>query len=137
MQVRLRWSLVAIASIWLSVALVSLFSPDLVSGSQQERLPIAAFVTWIWGALATWLVLNVLTRRRESPGEERTIWMGMAVSTTVIWLIVAVIGIFGPVLVAGSDPTRLPLAALVAPAGGTIVTGLAGQFLALLAESAE
>ncbi len=61
----------------------------------------------------------------------------MAVSTTVIWLIVAVIGIFGPVLVAGSDPTRLPLAALVAPAGGTIVTGLAGQFLALLAESAE
>jgi len=58
----------AIVAIWLSVLLVSLFSPDLVSGSQQEHLPLAAIVTWISGALATRSVLRIMPR---SEGE----WM--------------------------------------------------------------
>ena len=30
-------------------SLLSLFAPDLVSGSEQEHLPVAAFTTWFWG----------------------------------------------------------------------------------------
>jgi hypothetical protein len=110
----------AIVAIWLSVLLVSLFSPDLVSGSQQEHLPLAAIVTWISGALATRSVLRIIPR---SEGE----WMVASLSATALWAAVAIVGIFVPPVLTGSDPTRIPLAAILAPIGGAIVTGMPGR----------
>jgi hypothetical protein len=36
------WTAIGIAGIWVAVLLISLFAPDLVSGSEQEHLPVAA-----------------------------------------------------------------------------------------------
>ena len=134
MPERLRWGLAAVASIWLAVALISIFSPDLVSGSQQEHLPIAAFATWLWGSVATWLVMSALLRGRKNGSPQDIIPRVIAATTAAIWLVATLVSIFGPVMVTGSDPTRLPLAAIVAPVGAAVITGLAGQFVALLAE---
>ena len=66
----------AIVSIWVSVVLASVFAPDLVSGSQQEHLPLVGLTAWLWGAIATGIV--VLTALEGSgpilwtPGVGRT-----------------------------------------------------------------
>ena len=133
MKDKLFWTIVALAGIWIAVAIISIFSPDLVSGSEQEHLPVAAFITWISGAVATKSVLNDIVRRPAS----RNIWMGIAIVTVIIWLAVTLVSVFVPVLVTGSDPTRLPLAAILAPIGGAIVTGIAGDYMQLLMESPE
>jgi hypothetical protein len=39
------WTAVGIGGIWVAVLLLSLLAPDLVSGSQQQHLPVAAFTT--------------------------------------------------------------------------------------------
>jgi len=49
----MAWTAAGIAGIWVAVALISIFAPDMVSGSEQEHLRVAAFVTWIWGLVAT------------------------------------------------------------------------------------
>src|SRR5215204_4251098 len=42
------WTAIGIGGIWVGVLLISLFAPDLVSGSEQQHLPLAAFTTWFW-----------------------------------------------------------------------------------------
>jgi hypothetical protein len=42
-----------------------------------------------------------------------------------IWGAVALVSIFAPTIVAGSDGTIVPVAGLFAPVGGTIATGFA------------
>ncbi len=123
----------ALASIWIAVAIISIFSPDLVSGSQQEHLPLVAFFAWICGAVATRSVLNDILRRSAS----KSIWMGIAIVTVIIWLAATLVSVFGPVMVTGSDPTRLPLAAIIAPIGAAVATGMVGGLVRLLAESSE
>jgi hypothetical protein len=39
---------VGLARIWIAVAAISIFSPDLVSGSEQDQVPIAALLIWVW-----------------------------------------------------------------------------------------
>lgn len=111
----------AVAAIWLSTLCFSVFAPDLVSGSQQEHLPIAGLTAWVWAAAATGYVL--MAARNRSPRDESAVWLGFELSVTVIWVVVAVAGIFAPDLVTGTDPTRIPLVALVAPVAGLVATG--------------
>src|SRR5215218_6640313 len=47
------WTAIGIGGIWVAVLLLSLLAPDLVSGSEQEHLPVAAFTAWFWGAVGT------------------------------------------------------------------------------------
>jgi hypothetical protein len=122
---------VAVAAIWVATLLFSVFAPDLVSGSQQEHLPIAGLTAWPWAAAATGYVL-MATRVREASDDAR-VWLGFELSVVVIWGVVALAGIFAPELVTGSDPTRVPLAALVAPVAGLVATG----FVALHATTAR
>ena len=112
---------VSVAVIWLATLLFSLFTPDLVSGSQQEHVPIAGLTAWLWAAAATGYVL-MATRVRE-PDDDPAVWLGFELSVVVIWTVVALTGIFGPELVTGTDPTRIPLAALVTPVAGLVATG--------------
>jgi hypothetical protein len=42
------WTAIGIGAIWVAFLLISLFAPDLVSGAQQEHLPVAAFMAWAW-----------------------------------------------------------------------------------------
>jgi hypothetical protein len=112
------WWLTAVSAIVVAILLSSLFSPDMVTGSQQEHLPIAAFTDWLWGAAAIGY-LAFVRRGRSDPT--------LGISVTVLWAAVALTSIFAPEFITGSDPTSIPIAAMIAPVIGTIVTG----FLAL------
>jgi hypothetical protein len=117
---------IAVASIWISVTLASIFSPDLVSGTQQDHVPLAALIAWLWGGSAT---ASVLLAFRRTTQEGRSVWMGISIAVVAIWLTVALVSIFVPQWVSGTDPTRLPIGALIAPVGGSIATKFIANFL--------
>ena len=118
------WTLAGLLGIWLAVIAVSLFAPHMVSGSEQEHLPIAAFTTWLWGVLGTAIFVWGMGRLRRSTVRET--WVALTSATVVIWALGAVVAIAGPEFVTGSDPTRIPLAAFLAPIGAVVLTGFAG-----------
>ncbi|UCH86445.1 MAG: hypothetical protein JSU97_07940 [Dehalococcoidia bacterium] len=137
MRERLIWLSIGIASIWLAVTLVSIFAPDFVSGSEQEHIPFAALFTWIPGAFASRSVLNEMVRRRHGKIEPKYVWAGIAITTAGIWLAVTLVSIFVPRMETGSDPTRIPIAALLAPIGGAIGTAMACGYARVLEEGLE
>jgi hypothetical protein len=119
--------LIAIVMIWASVALISIFSPDLVSGSEQQHLPVAAFSTWLWGAGATTAVLVAVVRLAARRGDQAYSAV-VAGTTAVLWLAAVPVSVFAPSMQTGSDPTTIPLAALVAPmvaAAGAVLVAVA------------
>jgi hypothetical protein len=54
------------------------------------------------------------------------IWINLAVTTLTVWLVATILSITMPVVETGSDPTRLPIAALVSPVAAAVLTVLAG-----------
>ncbi len=116
------WWVISVSSVLLAVLFASVFSPDMITGSAQEHLPLAGFVDWIWAAV-TIGYLSFVRRDRAD--------MALGMTVAVLWLAIAITSIAAPVLVTGTDPTQIPLAAMLAPVLGTIVTG----FLALHATS--
>ena len=121
---RLYTSLMLVV-VWLAVLLVSVFAPDLVSGSEQEHLPVASFTTWLWGAAGTAAVLLTMTKLRGD-AKARPIWIGYAAVVIGIWVLTAALALALPDFETGSDPTNIPLAALLAPVAAAVLTGLAG-----------
>jgi hypothetical protein len=107
------------------VLLLSLLAPDLVSGSQQEHLPVAAFATWFWGAVGTMVFLWAMGLLRGS-ARWQAVWIGLSVVTLALWALATILRITLPVFVTGSDPTRIPVAALFAPVAAAMLTALAG-----------
>ena len=105
----------AVVAMWASSALLAVFAPDMVTGSEHEHLPIAAMTVWPWTVVATAYV--VLAARR--PASAWLVWTVVA-----IWVSVLVAGIATPIMVTGSDPTRIPLGAILAPVGAALATGL-------------
>lgn len=123
---RFRMIAVAVVGIWVAVGVASIYSPDLVTGSQQDHLPLAAMTMWLWGAIATGFV--AMTGAMGHGVTDRR-WRTLALVTLAIWAVVAAAAIWAPVLVTGSDPTRLPLAALLAPVAGTVATAFVCLFV--------
>lgn len=101
--------------IWAVTAVLSVFAPDLVSGGEQEHVPIAVLTVWLWAVVATTFVL--MTPRAQ-------VTTGWAIAVGLVWLAVMVIGLAAPLLVTGTDPTSVPLGVMVAPPVGSLVTGL-------------
>ena len=126
------WTAVGLASIWLAVLVISLFAPDLVSGSQQEHLPLAAMTTWLWGVFATALFLWMMSRLRGN-AERRSIWIGAALAIAGIWLVATILSLTLPEFETGSDPTLLPFGALFAPIAAAMLTGLVGVVAGMFA----
>ena len=114
------WWLVAVGSVLLGVLFASLFSPDMVTGSNQEHLPLAGMIDWFWGLTAIGYLAFVRGGRSDA---------AFGLSVAVLWLAVAVASIAAPEIVTGTDPTRIPIAVLIAPVVGCLATG----FLALSA----
>jgi hypothetical protein len=114
-----------IGGIWVAVALISIFAPDMVTGSEHQHLPVAALGSWFWGLVATGAFLWAMGRLRGNAAR-RLIWTGLTVATLAIWLVATVAAIALPVVVTGSDPTRIPVGAMVAPVAATVLTTLAG-----------
>jgi hypothetical protein len=107
--------LLLVSAIWAVTALLSVFAPDMVTGSEQEHLPIAVLTAWLWAVVATTFVL--MTPRSETS-------MAWAIAVGLVWVAILVIGLAAPQLVTGTDPTSIPLGVLVAPPVGSLVTGL-------------
>ncbi len=124
----------SLAGIWGAVVAISLFAPDLVSGSEHEHLPIAAFTTWIWGAIASRRVITTLLRLDEA-GSQTQLARQLAALVAGVWVVAAAVAIFAPQMVTGSDPTRLPIAAMLAPiAAAALTTGACDMASALAAQ---
>ncbi|HSD49198.1 MAG TPA: hypothetical protein VLE71_05140 [Actinomycetota bacterium] len=119
---------IAVAFIWLAIAAASIWSPDLISGTDQEHVPLAAILDWFYAALATGLVLMAFGRR--SPGASRSLWLGFTVAVGGIWFVVAIASIFAPAIETGTDPTTVPIAALAAPIAGVLATAFVSVFVA-------
>ena len=121
----MAWTVAGVAVIWVAVALISVFSPDMVSGSEQEHLPVAAFATWISGVIGTGAFLWMMGKLRGSV-TRRPVWIGLSVTTMAIWTVATILSIVLPVVETGSDPTRLPVGAMVAPVAAAMLTAIAG-----------
>ena len=119
------WTAIGIGAIWANVLLISLLAPDLVSGSEQQHLPIAAFTAWFWGGLGTLIFLWAMARLRGN-AIWRPIWIGVSAVTLVLWTVATILAITLPVLETGTDPTRIPFAAMFAPVAATMLTALVG-----------
>jgi hypothetical protein len=121
----MAWTVAGVAVIWVAAALISVFSPDMVSGSEQEHLPVAAFATWISGVVGTGAFFWMMGKLRGSV-TRRPVWIGLSVTTMAIWTVATILSIVLPVVETGSDPTRLPVGAMVAPVAAAMLTALAG-----------
>ena len=109
--------LVAVGMIWVASALTAIATPDMVSGSAHEHLPIAAITVWLWAAVASgYAAMTPVTDARA--------WL---VGVGLVWAAMTAAAVLAPVMETGSDPTQIPIAALVAPPVAAVVTG----FLAL------
>ena len=105
----------ALVSIWLVVVLAGMVAPDFVSGSQQEHLALVAGTDWIWGLIATAFVVLAVLQGFRLGVTNPTPWRALAVGVVVVWAGVLAITAWGPVFVTGTDPTRIPLAAMGVP----------------------
>ena len=118
----------AVAAIWVGVVLASIFAPDMITGTQHDHLPIVGWTYWIWGLVSTGSVLLAAQRGMRAKVTASAPWLAFAVAVAVVWIAVMFVGIFAPAFVTGTDPTTLPLAAIVAPIVGTVLTGGIGKF---------
>ena len=109
--------MVSTSVIWVSILVSGLFSPDLISGSNQQHLPLVLWTGWLWGLFASMFSLRLFRDQFEM-----NVLKFQTVAISVIWVIVALTSVFAPPLVTGSGPTYLPLAALIAPFIGSILT---------------
>ena len=130
----MAWTLFGVAAIWTGVIAICLAAPDLVSGSEHERLPLAAFLTWIWGLVATIGLLWGMAKLRGSARREG-LWIGLAIGVAVIWGLALVLSVAMPAWETGTDPTVLPVWALVAPMAASLLTLLASVIAGIFSES--
>ena len=111
----------ALAGIWRAVVAMSVFAPDLVSGSEQEHLPIAALTAWIWGLVASRRVMTTALRLDDA-GDADDVQGRLVGFVAGLWTVAALVATLAPRMVTGSDPTRLPIAAMLAPVAAAVLT---------------
>lgn len=119
------WTLGGLTGIWVSVILISVFSPDMVSGSEQEHMKIAAFTAWLWGLIATAAFVRSMGKLRGN-ANRAPIWVGYGAGTLMIWAIATVLSLTLPVMITGSDPTRMPFGAMFTPLAAAVLTAVGG-----------
>jgi hypothetical protein len=133
-----RWTraagaIISTAAIWVAVVLISVFSPDMVHGSEQEHLPIAALTSWLWGSVASAFVLiAVAIGHGRSLTDRHEAWFLLSLVVTAVWAAVTILSIAVPRMETGTDPTKIPLAAIISPVIGTAATGFVSGAAALL-----
>jgi len=81
-----------------------------------------AWIDWIWGLVATSFVVIAAMKGIRASVASLTLWVTLGVGTAVIWAGVALVSVFAPTMVTGTDPTTLPLAAIGAPIVGCFLT---------------
>ena len=132
----MAWSAAGIGGIWVAVVLISILAPEMVTGSEQEHMPIAAATSWLWGLMGTIGFLWAMSRLRGR-ASRRPIWIGLATVTLVLWLVATILSATLPVVETGTDPTRLPIGAIIAPLAAAVLTVLAGITAGIFASTPE
>ncbi len=120
---------VAIACIVVSGVLGSIFSPDLVTGTQHEHLHIGAMVGWVFDALAIGMVAMAAQKGIRAKVSDRAPWTVLGFGVGAIWLAVMFVAIFAPVWVTGTDPTKIPVWAGLSVILGVLLTGILCSFV--------
>jgi peptidoglycan/LPS O-acetylase OafA/YrhL len=87
----------------------------MITGSQHEHLPLAMMTIWPWSAAATAFALMT------PAGRSLRDWTAGVVA---LWSGVFLAGVFAPVMVTGTDPTKIPLAVVIVPPVAAMITGL-------------
>ena len=116
------WAGVAVAAIWLAATAASIWSPDLITGSAHEHIPLVAMNAPIWALLATGFAVMAPAVTAIDRGR---VWAVYAGAVAFVWASAAVIAIAAPSLVTGSDPTTVPIAGIIAPIAAMTVTAFA------------
>jgi len=111
----------SVAAIWLATLAAALFSPDLITGSQHEHLPLAALLDWLWAAVASGYV--VMSAREVRAANRADGIPALLLSLVAVWTIMALASIFAGSMVTGTDPTQIPVVAIVVPLAAMAVTG--------------
>ena len=120
---------ISLIAIWVGATVAAIFAPDMITGSNHEHMQLAMFVVWPLAAVATGMVLlaaGVSRRGVESAGP----WGVYAVLITLAWVGTAVAGVFVAPMVTGTDPTTIPIAAIVAPLFAVLVTAYGSIYVA-------
>lgn len=118
----------AIVAIWVSVVLATIFSPDMVTGSQHEHLA-SGWLDWMWGAIATGLVVTAALDGIRARVTTLAPWLGLGLAVTAIWAGVLLVSVLTPRFVTGTDPTMIPFGAWFAPIAGLILTTFVCTFV--------
>ncbi|HEX6424123.1 MAG TPA: hypothetical protein VFZ79_11630 [Acidimicrobiales bacterium] len=132
----MAWCATGISGIWVAVLLISTLSPDMVTGSEQQHMPVAAATSWLWGLVATIALLWGMSRLRGSAAR-RPLWIGLATATLVLWLIATTLSVASPVVETGTDPTWLPVGAMVASLAAAVLTVLAVTIAGVFARPSQ
>jgi hypothetical protein len=130
MSANMKWRLASIASIWVAVGLISGFAPDLINLADQQHVAFSPILSWIAGPIATKFVWDFYARglRPTARGAPRRAEPAAALLFTGLWTAVAMISVFSPTVLTGTDATRFPLAAMLAIIGGTAATFLITRY---------
>jgi hypothetical protein len=131
----MAWTAVGLGGIWIAVVLISVFAPDMISGSEQEHLPIAAFTTWFWGGAGSLVFLWAMGKLRGN-ARWRSTWIGLAAVTLVGMGARDGTGYHLPVFVTGTDPTQISIGAFFSPVAAAMLTALAGVVAGVFRRSA-
>jgi hypothetical protein len=87
------------------------------------------FLVWPLAAVATGMVLLAAGVSRRS-GEAAGPWVVYAVLNALAWFGAAIASVYVSPMVTGTDPTTIPIASLVAPVLGVLVTAYASIYVA-------
>jgi Short C-terminal domain len=117
----------AVIAIWGSVVLSMIYSPDFVTGSQHEHYA-GGGLDWLWGGIATGLVGMATLEGIRARVASRAPWLVLGVGVAAIWVAVALLSIFTPRMVTGTDPTMIPYAAWGTPIIGLVATAFVSWF---------
>lgn len=122
---------IALLSIWIAVALVSLNADDVVYGAERNTFPLVQMVTWIWGAAASGYALAALVQPRTDLESQKRAWAGIAVSCAVIWFMVFAVAMIVPgfAIELLDNPIEVPMGQLLAPIAGVALTAVACQYV--------
>ena len=120
---------IALGCIVVSGILGSIFTPDMVTGTQHQHLPIAAFVGWIFDLVAIGMVVPVAIQGIRAEVTDQAPWTMLGFGVGAIWLAVMVVSIFTPVWVTGTDPTEMPIWGLFSAIAGVVLTGIVCNFV--------
>lgn len=111
-----------VAAIWVGVVFAGIFAPDMVTGSQHEHLAVIPGGDWIWGLVATSIVILAAQKGFRAGVTSRMPWIALAIGVAVVWMGVAMVSAWAPVWVTGTDPTIIPANAMGVPILGIFLT---------------